>query len=151
MKNYACITVIVVLSALIFSTSISASGKDKTRHLTYDKIETNLLAGLESDNFGLSVSSAYMLGEIKSEKAILPLTRMLREAEDERARIVAAISLIKIGSERSTYVVKQGIQFNGSAKVRKMCDHLYHAHLRGDLENTRTYENNMLARLFIEK
>ena len=114
MKNYAGITALVVIVAFLFSASVSASGKDKSRHLTYDRIETNLLVGLESDNLGLSVSSAFMLGEIKSEKAIIPLTRMLREADDERARIVAAISLIKIGSDRSTYVVKQGIQFNQS-------------------------------------
>ena len=76
---------------------------------------------------------------------------MLREAEDDRARIVAAISLIKIGSERSTFVVKQGIQFNGSEKVRRMCNHLYHAHLQGELQNTRAYENSMLAQIFIEK
>ncbi len=151
MKNYAGIIVLVVVFALLFSASVSASGKDKTRHLTYDKIETNLLVGLNSDNLGLSVSSAFMLGEIKSEKAILPLTRMLREAEDERARIVAAISLIKIGSERSTYVVKQGIRFNESKKVRKMCDHLYHAHMHGDLKNTRTYENDMLGKIFAKK
>ena len=71
-------------------------------------------------------------------------------AEDDRARIIAAISLIKIGSERSTYVVKQGIQFNDSDKVRRMCEHLYHAHLHGDMDDTRTYENEMLAQILIK-
>jgi HEAT repeat protein len=127
-----------------------ASDKDKKRHLTYDKIEANLLVGLQSDNFGLSVSCAYMLGEIKSEKAISTLCCMLRNADDERARIAAAIALIKIGSERSTYVVKESIQMNDSEKVRKMCSHLYKAHLRGDLENTETYGDAMLAQLLTE-
>lgn len=149
MKRSASLTTFVVILVLLFSSLTLASEKDKTKRLTYDKIETNLLTGLKSDNFGLRVSSAFMLGEIRSEEAVLQLTRMLRNSGDERARIVAAISLIKIGSERSTYVVKQGIQFNDSEKVRKMCNHLYHAHLRGDLDNTRTYENDVLAQILI--
>lgn len=147
MKRSASLTTFAVILVLLFSSLTLASEKDKTKRLTYDKIETNLLTGLKSDNFGLRVSSAFMLGEIRSEKAVPHLTRMLRNSGDERARIVAAISLIKIGSERSTYVVKQGIQFNDSEKVRKMCNHLYHAHLRGDLDNTRTYENDKLAQI----
>jgi HEAT repeat protein len=91
-----------------------------------------------------------MLGEIKSEEAVLPLTRMLRDSKDDRARLVAALSLIKIGSERSTYVVKQGIKLNDSEKVRKMCDHLYNAHLKGKLDNTKTYENDMLAQILTD-
>ena len=74
MKRYAALTTLTVLIVLLLSSLTLASGKDKTKNLTYDKIETNLLAGLNSDNFGLSVSSAFMLGEIKSEKAILSLT-----------------------------------------------------------------------------
>ena len=145
MKRYAALTTFALTLVLLFSSLTLASDKDKTKNLTYDKVETNLLAGLHSHNFGLSVSSAFMLGEIKSDEAVLPLTSMLRDAEDERARIVAAISLIKIGSERSIYVVKQGIRFNESEKVRKMCEHLYYAHLQGDLKDTNIYENDMLV------
>ena len=147
MKRSAVVTAFVLTLVLFISTFTLASDNDKTKNPTYDKIETNLLNGLNSDNFGLKVSSAFMLGEIKSEKAVLPLTRMLRDSDDERARIVAAISLIKIGSERSTYVVKQGIKFNDSEKVRKMCDHLYHAQIYGELDDTQNLENDMMAKI----
>jgi len=146
MKRSVTLTAFTLITVLLFSSLTLASDKDKTKKLTYDKIEANLLVGLKSDNFGLSVSSAFMLGEIKSEEAIIPLTRMLRDGKDERGRIVAAIALIKIGSERSTYVVKQGIQFNDSEKVRKMCDHLYNAHLQGELDDATHFENDMLAK-----
>jgi hypothetical protein len=147
MKSYVKIITIVIISAILFSTTSLASGGDKKSKLTYDQIEANLLAGVQCENFGLSVSCAFMLGEIKSEKAIDPLTCMLRQSEDERARIVAAIALIKIGSERSIYVVKENIRLDESEKVRKMCSHLYNAHLRGDLEETQTQHNDMLAQL----
>ena len=147
MKKSVALTAFTIIFVLLISSLTLASGKDKSKNLTYDKIETNLLAGLKSDNFGLRVSSAFMLGEIKSEDAIMPLTRMLRDAGDQRSTTVSAIALIKIGSKRSTYVVKQGIQFNDSEKVRKMCDHLYRAHKQGDLDDTRTYENDMLVKI----
>lgn len=115
---------------LCFSSAALAEELTKSnKKLSYDQVETNLLIGLKSNNFGLKVSSAYMLGEIKSEAAIIPLSKMLREETDERARLVAALSLIKIGTDRSVYVVKQGRRFNEYNKVKHMCEHLYNAHL----------------------
>ncbi len=33
---------------------------------------TNLLIGLQSDNYGLRTSAAFMLGEVKADEAVLP-------------------------------------------------------------------------------
>ncbi len=120
---------LLVISFLFVSSSFAGEKKIPNSNLDYDKVEKSLLIGLDSDNLGLKVSSAYMLGEIKSENAVIPLTRLLREGEDERARLAAALSLIKIGTERSVYVVKQGERFNDFDKVRDMCEHLYNAHV----------------------
>ncbi len=51
--------------------------------------------------------------------------RMLRNAEPEDARIMAALSLIKIGDARGIYAVKQAIRFDESERVRKMCAIFY--------------------------
>lgn len=128
-KLNGILAAVLVLSFLINSITLAGEKTIPNSDLPFDKVEKNLLIGLNSDNFGLKVSSAYMLGEIKSEKAVIPLTRLLRDENDERARLVAALALIKIGTERSIYVVKDGIKFNESEKVRNMCQHLYNAHL----------------------
>ena len=75
------------------------------------------------------VSSVYMLGEIKSEKAVNELTQMLRENDNEKVRLVAALSLLKIGTDRSIFMVKKSRRFNDSENVRDLCAHLYNCHL----------------------
>lgn len=88
-------------------------------------VEANLLTGVESTNFGLRTSSAMMLGELKSEKALFALMRMLRMEDDERGRIVAALSLYKIGDSVGLYALKQQARFDKSERVRKLCSLFY--------------------------
>jgi len=123
------VVLVIVTSFLLISSNYAGEKKIPNSNLDYDKVENTLLMGLDSDNFGLKISSAYMLGEIKSEKAINRLTKMLRDSDDERARLTAALSLLKIGSEKSIFFVKQGQKFNEFDKVRVMCKHLYNAHV----------------------
>ncbi len=125
--------VLVLSSLLLLSFTVLANPKQSDKmNLNYGKIEANLIEGLNSGNTGLSVSSAFMLGEIKSEKAVLPLTRLLRESENPKMRLIAALSLIKIGSERSVYVVKQAKRFNNDSNTRLMCGRLYNGYISSE-------------------
>ena len=76
----------VLLSTFLISSLLLANNPDKDLQNT----EETLLNGLASDNIGLQVSSAVMLGELKSESAVNPLTVVLRTSEDSRARKAAA-------------------------------------------------------------
>ncbi|MBI9072060.1 MAG: HEAT repeat domain-containing protein [Melioribacteraceae bacterium] len=124
---------LTILTLLMFVTisTVNFAGEDdiKKGSSKYQQIESNLLVGLESSNFGLRTSSAYMLGEMKSDKAVNPLTKMLRGESDERARIAAALALIKIGTDRSVYMVQMGAKFNESQRVRYLCEKFYYAYL----------------------
>ena len=71
-----------------------------------ERIEENLLQGVNSSNLGLQTSSAYFLGELKSSKAIIPLLKLLRDGETEESRIIAAISLYKLDSGIGMYRLK---------------------------------------------
>ena len=71
-----------------------------------ERIEANLLKGINSSNLGLQTSSAYFLGELKSSKATIPLLRLLREGKTDEARIIAAISLYKLDSGIGMYRIK---------------------------------------------
>ncbi len=125
------ITLLVLVVFFLFSSSVLFAGDRsiKNKSVSYEQIETTLLVGLNSDNYGLKVSSAYMLGEIKSECAVNELTRMLRDNDNEKVRLVAALALLKIGTERSVFMVKQSRRFNDSEIVRDLCVHLYNCHL----------------------
>lgn len=103
-----------LLFLLFLSTVIFASPL-KTQY------EENLLVGIESDNLGLRTSCAYFLGEYKSDKAIIPLMKMLKSGETEEERILAANSLAKINSKRGMFAIKQRSKFDESPRVRHAC------------------------------
>lgn len=90
-------------------------------------IETNLLDALTSGNAGLMQSAAYYLGEFKSEKAIIPLMKMLHSDCCDGLRVTAALSLTKIGTGKSLYAVKQCGTFDHSSFVKRFCTQFYSA------------------------
>jgi len=91
----------------------------------YLQIEENYLLGLKSDNIGLRTSCAYFLGEMKSDKAVLPLLKLLRYGETDQERIFAALSLYKIGSKRGIYKIKILSESDKSERVRIVLSRLY--------------------------
>lgn len=121
---------LIILVLLLFVTSLFA-GPNKATRAT---IEQNYIEGINSDNLGLKVSSAYFLGEMQSQKAVIPLMAILRGDKSDGARLAAALALVKIGDARGVYMVKRTIDFNDREKVRKLAKHLYSAYLHGDTE-----------------
>ena len=97
----------------------------------YQQAVENLLIGLNSENDGLRRSSAYILGEIKSDEAVIPLMRALKSSTDERTQIVAALSLCKIGDARGVFAVKQEVRFSESDKVKNCCSWFYNQYVKG--------------------
>ncbi len=95
----------------------------------YSQIEENYLVGLNSNNIGLRTSSAYFLGEMKSDKAIIPLLKLLRNGKTKVSRIIAALSLYKIGSRIGIYIIKGSAQTDKSEKVRRVMDRLYKTYM----------------------
>lgn len=136
-----------LLFALTFVSSVNAQSKTSISkfHPKYHQIEKNLLVGLDSDNLGLRVSSAYMLGEMESEDAVDPLVKMLREDDDEGARIMAALSLVKIGTDRGLFMVKRIMKFTDSERVKNNCKRLYFAYLNSTKRQQEDDVNQLLA------
>lgn len=130
-----------LLLLLIFvSITISASTKSKT-----DLIEANLLKGLNSGNIGLQTSCAYFLGELKSQKAILPLMRIFRSSDNNnKLRSEAAISFIKIGDPRGIFLIKREAIFSDSQRIKKMCTHLYKSYKANRFSNSFNSNKNLV-------
>ena len=124
------ITSVVVFSVLLFTQLSYAEVKaTPPKANTYEAIELNRLIGLQSDNEGLRVSCAFNLGEMKSKNAVIPLMKMLRESSSYEERIIAALSLIKIGDAQGAYMVGRVAQFSDDAKTRYFCEKFYNAYL----------------------
>ncbi|GJQ64511.1 MAG: hypothetical protein SCALA702_35640 [Melioribacteraceae bacterium] len=143
MKKYFLQTVVLISFMLAGFTS-AGSFKNLDEN-SYAKYESNLIAGLNSENLGLQISSAYFLGEIGSEKAVLSLVKLLRDSENEDLRIISALSLIKIDNELGVYMVKQAQKFNDNEKARSKCRRFYTAYMMRKYENSTTDGNYFVA------
>jgi HEAT repeat protein len=138
----------VLVLMLILSVSIFAGNKNLEEK--YKTIEDNLLVGLQTDNLGLKVSAAYFLGEMKSEHAVIPLMKMLKGNTTEEEKLIAALSLAKIKSEKGMFAVKQRIIFDDSKRVQRLCDIFYKNYLFENIEGTVIVEPFNIADLNIE-
>ena len=117
--------ILLFVTLISFSTFAENNQVDKVK----DSAVESLIMGVNSDNFGLRTSAAYMLGELKCEKGVIPLMRMLKSEEREDARIVAALALLKIGNAKGIFAIKQAIKFDDSERVRRLCANFYHSFL----------------------
>jgi len=117
------VVALAVLGLMIMASTLVVAG-EQPRSLTpeqYARAEQNLLIGLCSDNQGVREGSAYMLGELRSPKAVIPLMAMLRNDDMESSRIVAALALTRIGDARGVYAVKRAATFDASGQVQQKC------------------------------
>ncbi len=128
MKARLFLTGILMLTVVLTaSTFANVSPSSKTN--TYETIELNRLIGLSEDNEGLRVSAAFNLGEMKSQKAVIPLMKLLKDGKTDEEKIIAALSLIKIGDPQGVFLVSRAAQFQESARVRRVCEKFYNGYL----------------------
>ena len=119
---------IALIVVFLFTTAgvlLSQNSKKTSALNTYESKEKNYLAGLNSDNLGLKTSCAYFLGEIKSQKAVIPLMKVFSEEKNFGTKLVAAWSLIKIGDARGIYQIKNAADTGDYEQIRYMLHYLY--------------------------
>jgi len=90
----------------------------------------SLLGGLQSGNDGVEQGAAFMLGDLKVERAVIPLMSILKSSDDAKSRIVAALSLCRIGDDRGTFAVKRAALFDDDARVRATCAWFYNEYVK---------------------
>ncbi|MFC2084561.1 HEAT repeat domain-containing protein [Bacteroidota bacterium] len=130
MKTYSKFFILLsTLLVLCFNNTLSQDTLKTGKRVTADMIIDNLLEGIKSENEGLKVSSSYYLGEREADKALIPLMSILHNDKLEEARIMAALSLFKIGDERGLFAVKNAAEEDQSQIVRRMCAIFYRMHL----------------------
>jgi len=89
-----------------------------------------LQQGLGSDNLGLQAGCVYMIGELCCKRSVICLMKLLHNSSSEELRILAALSLYKIGDSRGIYAIKQSIRFDESKRVQRMCEIFYKAYIQ---------------------
>ena len=96
----------------------------------------SLQQGLISDNDGLKAGCAYMIGELQCQRSVIALLGILHNNPSEELRILAALSLYKLGDSRGIYAIKQAIKYDESERVQRMCEIFYKATLQSPVSNS---------------
>ena len=129
MKRFAAVGSAIVLCVLLAATASARPPEEpKAGHLQ-ELTEETLLNGLTGENCGVQAGAMYMLGDLKVEKAVIPLMSILKSAPDDHARIIAALALCKIGDARGTFAVKRAALFDSSDHVRLVCSWYYNEYV----------------------
>lgn len=129
MKAKLSLAIAIVAALLFTNLSYAEVNKTEKKANTYETIEQNRLIGLASDNEGLRISAAFNLGEMKSQKAVIPLIKQLREGTSEEEKIIAALSLIKIGDPRGAFFVGRTAKLGENEKLSYFCEKFYQSYL----------------------
>lgn len=137
-QSILVLTLVLMFSFVIFAKepaqpaeNIVASYTDYTVFAgdKFSLIEDNLLKGINSNNTGLVTSSAYFLGEMESDKAMIPLLRLAKNGSTEESRIIAGLSLYKIHSKIGMFRLKGLAESDDSELVRKTFVRIYNKYV----------------------
>jgi hypothetical protein len=122
----------LVVGVAILSAALGYAAPGDVARLVPDLelTEAKLLDDVHCDNCRTKESAIFDLGELRSEKAVIPLMEVLHGDGDESSRIVAALALCRIGDARGTYAVKRAATFDGSEKVRTVAAWFYNTYVK---------------------
>jgi HEAT repeat protein len=126
MKSILFAGVALLSAALAYAGPGDISRPSPDREFT----EAKLLDDVHCDNCEAKENAIYDLGELRSERAVIPLMAVLHGDGDESSRIVAALALCRIGDERGTFAVKRAATFDRSEKVRTLAAWFYNTYVR---------------------
>ena len=126
MKTTIVAGVAMLVAALAYAGPADVSRPSPDLELT----EAKLLDDVHCDNCRLKESAMFDLGELRSEKAVIPLMDVLHSNAEESSRIVAALALCRIGDARGTYAVKRAATFDRSEKVRTLSAWFYNTYVK---------------------
>jgi hypothetical protein len=133
MKMSSLFLMVILAVLLLNVTFFSQPVPKRTIQMNENQISENLLIGIQSSNKGLCASSTYLIGELCCKKGVIPLLSLLHNARCEEIRILAALSLVKIGDARGIFAVKRAAIYDESERVKRLCNLFYKATLAGDV------------------
>lgn len=121
----------LVLFSVLMTSRMFAVDFIKASNRSLEKMEKELITNISSldESFNDRVYSVYQLGEMQSSRAVIPLLKILKTDKNEELRIIAAVSLYKIGDRRGLYAIQQAIRFDESPRVRRLCGIFYNEFL----------------------
>jgi len=133
MKKFWLVCVVLIAVILFSANMYSQPVPKRLIQMNETQITENLLTGMNSCNKGLCASCVYMIGDLCCKKGVIKLMSLLHNAECEEIRILAALSLCKIGDGRGIFAVKRAAIYDESERVKRLCGVFYKAFESGKI------------------
>ena len=124
------VSLLLLLSFQILPQEIAVQNTSK------DACVKTLLEGLQTENRGLKAGCTYMLGELCCDRGVITLLDILHNSLSEELRILAALSLYKIGDSRGIFAIKQSIKYDESDRVSRLCEKFYRSYMQKESNET---------------
>jgi hypothetical protein len=102
---------VVVFLILICNSVFSGQDLSSLSEKQYAVAEQNFMKGLESNSIGMRANSIFYLGEMKSQTAASYLIHIIHNDKCAACRIIAALSLFKIGDKTGIHEIKKIREF----------------------------------------
>lgn len=122
----------VVILTMVVSLALNSYGKGKDNSSTqFDrKTVQNFIIGINSENNGLCESCIYYAGYYKVRGTVESLINVLNNSYKKPSlRILAAVSLYRIGDLKGIRAIRDIVQFDKTESVRIVCSKLYNEYL----------------------
>ena len=141
MKNIIRVTSSILILIFISINIYAENPPIVKKRVSKAAIEENLFVGLKSKNLGLKISSAYMLGEIKSKNAVKDLTDFIKNVDNDKARLTAVLALLKIAASESMVKLNQEEE---NDQISQLCERLMSCHsCLTDISNPQSREEEV--------
>lgn len=130
MKNTIFLTA-TFLAAFLMNSAFAQKQSIKEVTSNQHALE-NLVAGIQSDNLGVKRSSIYFAGKYRIAEAEDVLVDQLKVEEDPSTRILIALVLYEMDSEKGLSEVKNLSMNDDNEKVKRMTIQIYNEYLTND-------------------
>ena len=139
MAAVAAALLVMLLSSAVYSQTVSVKMNSISDITDNKHALENLTASIQSDNPGVKRSAIYLAGKYRIAEAENPLLNQLKVEKDPNTRILIALVLYEMGSEKGLSVVKALSETDENTKVRRMAAQLYSQYLMNDTESASAF------------
>ncbi len=130
MKKLYFLAAVILTMVISLTVKSFGEGKENPSNNFDSKTIQNFVMGINSENLGLCKSSIYYAGYYRIEGTVESLIKVLNDNSKKPClRILAAVSLFRIGDARGIRAIRDVVQFDRIKSVKTKCSEIYNSYL----------------------
>lgn len=116
---------LTIMALFLMSCSFQPQTNSDQRVELPDIAILNLLNGIQSDNYGVKMSSIYLAGKYKITEVSKNLIEEIKNSNDDELGQMLAWSLYQIGDDSYCEELQEFVKNHPSEKIRDFCANLH--------------------------